>query len=73
MSYTAVKMDARERALELVDVGLIDMKTMLIACLQYMSLDDVEDEMYLSMLEDEIERRRQFSFNRAIIEQFLPS
>ena len=33
----------------------------------------VRDEMYLSMLEDEIERRRQFSFNRAIIEQFLPS
>ena len=42
MSYTDVKMDARERALELVDCGLIDANTRLTACLQYMSLDDVE-------------------------------
>ena len=55
MSYTAVKMDARERALELVDVGLIDMKTMLIACLQYMSLDEVEDMLSANCFEEEID------------------
>ena len=55
MSYCDVKMDARERALELVDVGLIDMKTMLIACLQYMSLDDVEDMLSANCFEEEID------------------
>ena len=55
MSYCDVKMDARERALELVDVGLIDMKTMLTACLQYMSLDDVEDMLSANCFEEEID------------------
>jgi hypothetical protein len=31
------------------------------------------DEMYQSMLEDEIERRKQFPFNAREIEQYLPS
>ena len=31
------------------------------------------DEMYLSMLENEVDRRREYSFNRAVIEQYLPS
>ena len=55
MSYTAVKMDARERALELVDVGLIDANTMLTACLQYMSLDEVEDMLSVNCFEEEID------------------
>ena len=55
MSYTAVKMDARERALELVDMGLIDADTMLTACLQYMSLDDVEDMLSANCFEEEID------------------
>lgn len=29
------------------------------------------DEMYLSMLESEIERRREFSFNRAAIDELF--
>jgi hypothetical protein len=29
------------------------------------------DEMYLSMLESEVERRREFSFNRAVIDELL--
>ena len=55
MSITIANMDARERALELVDVGLIDAKTMLSACLQYMSLDEVEDMMHCNEFEPEIE------------------
>lgn len=55
MSVTAVKMDARERALELVECGLIDMKTMLIACLQYMSLDDAEGMLSANLFEEEID------------------
>ena len=55
MSYTAVKMDARERALELVDCGLIDAKTMLNACLQYMSLDDAEGMLEANFFEEEID------------------
>ena len=55
MSYTAVKMDARERALELVDMGLIDADTMLTACLQYMSLDDVEDMLSVNCFEEELD------------------
>ena len=31
------------------------------------------DEMYLSMLENEVERRRQFPFNAREIERYLPS
>jgi hypothetical protein len=31
------------------------------------------DEMYLSMMESEVERRRQFPFNAREIEQYLPS
>lgn len=31
------------------------------------------DEMYLSMMEDEVERRRQYPFNKREIEQYLPS
>lgn len=33
----------------------------------------VFDMLYLSMLEDEIERRKQYPFNRREIEQYLPS
>ena len=33
----------------------------------------VFDILYLSMLEDEIERRKQFPFNRREIEKYLPS
>ena len=55
MSITIANMDARERALELVDIGMIDAKTMLSACLQYMSLDEVEDMMHCNEFEPEIE------------------
>ena len=55
MSYCDVKMDARERALELVDVGLIDANTMLTACLQYMSLDEVEDMLSANCFEEELD------------------
>jgi hypothetical protein len=43
--------------------------------LQYreLALKSSFDEMYQSMLEDEIERRKQFPFNAREIEQYLPS
>ena len=55
MSITIANMDARERALELVDIGMIDAKTMLNACLQYMSLDEVEDMLSANCFEEEID------------------
>lgn len=33
----------------------------------------VTDEVYLSLLESEIARRREFSFNRAVIDELLES
>jgi hypothetical protein len=55
MSCVIANMDARERALELVDCGLIDAKAMLIACLVYMSKDDVEDMLRANCFEEEID------------------
>jgi hypothetical protein len=48
-------MNARNRALQLVDEGLVDPMTMLEACLKYMSLDDVEDMIHCNEMEPEIE------------------
>jgi hypothetical protein len=55
MSITVASMDARERAVELVECGIVDAKTMLFACLFYMSLDEVEDMMHSNEFEPEIE------------------
>ena len=55
MSYTAVRMDARERAGQLVDDGMISADVMLNACLQYMSLDEVEDMLAANYFEEEID------------------
>jgi len=35
--------DARDRALELVEMGMVSAESMLTMCLKYMSCDDVED------------------------------
>lgn len=35
--------DARDRALELVEMGMVSAEDMLTMCLKYMSTDDVED------------------------------
>jgi hypothetical protein len=55
MSSVIANMNARDRAVELVECGLIDAKTMLIACLFYMSLDDVEDMLHTNSFEEEID------------------
>ena len=39
MAYT----DSRDRALELVEMGMVTAEDMLTMCLKYMSVDDVED------------------------------
>ena len=36
-------MDSRDRALELVEMGMVSAEDMLTMCLKYMSTDDVED------------------------------
>ena len=36
-------MDSRDRALELVECGMVSAEDMLTMCLKYMSTDDVED------------------------------
>ena len=35
--------DSRDRALELVEMGMVTAEDMLTMCLKYMSVDDVED------------------------------
>lgn len=39
---------ARERVLELVEDGLLDRDTVIMACLKYMSEDDVADMAHLN-------------------------
>lgn len=55
MSMTNVNMNPVERAVELVDVGVIDARTMLIACLKYMTHDEVEDMLRLNDFEEELD------------------
>lgn len=55
MSSVIANMNARDRAVELVECGLIDAKTMLFACLFYMSTDDVEDMLHTNSFEEEID------------------
>ena len=43
MSQTRVNMNARDKAIELLDSGMVDPDTMLNACLMYMSCDDIQD------------------------------
>lgn len=50
--------DARDKALELVEDGMVSAENMLTMCLKYMSTDDVEDmldanELSERFLEDE--------------------
>lgn len=55
MSVTIADMNPVERAVELVDVGVIDARTMLIACLKYMTHDEVEDMLRLNDFEEELD------------------
>lgn len=48
-----VQMNARDKAVELLDSGLIDPDTMLQACLLYMSCDDIADMLSYSFDIDE--------------------
>lgn len=41
-----ITQNIRDKALELIDEGIVDSQTMLEACLQYMSTDDVTDMLY---------------------------
>ena len=59
--------DARDRALELVEMGMVTAEDMLTMCLKYMSTDDVEDMLDANELsarfhedwdEDEEEQQR---------------
>ena len=43
MSITRVQLNARDKACELLESGIIDPDTMLNACLMYMSCDDIQD------------------------------
>jgi hypothetical protein len=52
MSYTEVNMSPRDRAYELVDCGLVDAKTMLLACLGYMDFDMIEDMLQMNGFEE---------------------
>lgn len=55
MSQVEITMDARSRALELVECNIIWPTTMLIACLKYMSQDDVEDMLRINGFEEELD------------------
>ena len=44
--------DARDKALELVEDGMVSTENMLTMCLRYMSTDDVEDMLDANELSD---------------------
>jgi hypothetical protein len=44
--------DARDKALELVEDGMVSTENMLTMCLKYMSTDDVEDMLDANELSD---------------------
>jgi|14BtaG_2_1085337.scaffolds.fasta_scaffold83768_3 hypothetical protein len=44
--------DARDKALELVEDGMVSAENMLTMCLKYMSTDDVEDMLDANELSD---------------------
>lgn len=46
MSRVIAGMDPRERALELVECGLVSAEAMLAACIVYMSKDEVADMLH---------------------------
>ena len=46
MSSVIARMDPRERALELVECGLVSAEAMLAACIVYMSKDEVADMLH---------------------------
>lgn len=46
MSRVIAGMDPRERALELVECGLVSAEAMLTACIVYMSKDEVADMLH---------------------------
>jgi hypothetical protein len=44
--------DSRDKALELVEEGIVSAEYLLMACLKYMSTDDVEDMLDANELSD---------------------
>lgn len=44
--------DARDKALELVEDGMVSAESMITMCLKYMSTDDVEDMLDANELSD---------------------
>ncbi len=61
--------DYRDRAIELVEDGF-DAKQMLIACLKYMSQDDVEDMLHINEYPDVAEDYLEGDDDFALIEEF---
>ena len=61
--------DYRDRAIELVEDGF-DAKQMLIACLKYMSQDDVEDMLHINEYPDVAEDYAEGDDDFALIEEF---
>jgi len=55
MSSVIARMDPRERALELVECGLVSAEDMLAACIVYMSKDEVEDMLHSNDFEADTE------------------
>ena len=57
MSYTRVQMNARDKAIELLDLGVVDPDSMLNACLMYMSCDDIADMLSINFdIDEELDR-----------------
>lgn len=51
MSSVIAGMDPRERALELIECGLVSAEDMLAACIVYMSKDEVADMLHANEFE----------------------
>ena len=51
MSSVIARMDPRERALELIECGVVSAEAMLAACIVYMSTDEVADMLHANEFE----------------------
>ncbi len=53
--YMKTKSNSRDKALELVEDGMVSAEDMLTMCLKYMSTDDVEDMLDTNELSERFE------------------
>ena len=59
--YMKTKPNSRDKALELVEDGMVSAEDMLTMCLKYMSTDDVEDMLDANELSDRFTQEEDYA------------